>query len=262
MTSANANLPDVNKGPAILAVCGAMTLLALVVVCMRIFVRTKFVHKLGLDDYVMLVAMALSLSAMCIIIPEVQNGAGRHIAYLEPATASMGLKLNYASQHFFLWGIALVKVSIALFLLRISATQFYTRMLKGTIAFLIIYTFMCFLFILLQCKDLAILWDSTVKTTCWTGSTMRGLGYLYTVINICTDLLFAFLPIPMLWNVRINGRKKASLICILGLGVFAGSAAIVKLTYLPNYGKAGDFLWDSANLTIWSVLVHRTISTK
>src|SRR4051812_48400007 len=106
---------------------------------------------------------------MCIIIPEVQNGAGRHVAYLEPATASMGLKLNFVTQPVILWAIAAVKVSIALFLLRISATQFllrtsasrfYTRMLNGIIAFLIIYTFMCFLFIMLQCKDLAILWDS------------------------------------------------------------------------------------------------------
>jgi len=106
---------------------------------------------------------------------------------------------------------------------------------------------------MLQCKNLAILWDSTVKTTCWTGSTIRGLSYLNTGLNISTDIFFAFLPIPMLWHVQINGRVKASLICVLGLGVFACAASIVKLSYLPNYGKTGDFLWDSANLTIWVV---------
>ncbi|KAH9204047.1 hypothetical protein DL95DRAFT_129912 [Leptodontidium sp. 2 PMI_412] len=68
MTSANANLPDVNKGPAILAVCGTMTLLALVVVCMRIFVRTKFVHKLGLDVSVLAIygrSAFLTVSGLC-----------------------------------------------------------------------------------------------------------------------------------------------------------------------------------------------------
>ncbi len=25
------------------------------------------------------------------------------------------------------------------------------------------------------------------------------------------------------------------------------------MSYISNYGKAGDFLWDSANLTIWTV---------
>ena len=32
-------------------------------------------------------------------------------------------------------------------------------------------------------------------------------------------MFFAVLPAPMLWNVQINVRTKASLICIMGLGV-------------------------------------------
>lgn len=39
------------------------------------------------------------------------------------------------------------------------------------------------------------------------------------VVNILTDIFFAILPIPMLWNVQINARTRASLICIMGLGV-------------------------------------------
>jgi hypothetical protein len=58
----------------------------------------------------------------------------------------------------------------------------------------------------------------------------------------------------MLWSVQMNRRQKASLICILGLGIFATAAALVKLTYLPNYGHSGDWLWDSRNLTIWTVI--------
>jgi len=107
--------------------------------------------------------------------------------------------------------------------------------------------------VVLQCKNLAILWDSSVKTTCWTVSTLRGLSYTNSALNIATDVLLAALPIPMLWNVQINSRTKASLICIMGLGVFACAAAMVKTSYLVNYGKTGDFLWDSANLTIWVV---------
>tara|TARA_R110002003_G_scaffold589_15_gene20683 strand:- start:15331 stop:15993 length:663 start_codon:yes stop_codon:yes gene_type:complete len=57
----------------------------------------------------------------------------------------------------------------------------------------------------------------------------------------------------MLLSIQMNGRQKASLICILGLGIFATAAALVKLSYLPNYGHTGDWLWDSRNLTIWIV---------
>ncbi|PVH67723.1 hypothetical protein DL98DRAFT_370957, partial [Cadophora sp. DSE1049] len=248
-----ANEPDINKGPAILRVCSTVTLLAFFSVCARIFVRVRMVHRTGPDDYVILLAMALSLTGMGIIIPEVMNGAGRHFAYLDPAKATVGLKLNFITQPIYLWAITVVKVSIALFLWRIAPNKFYKRLLAGIITFLIAYTFACFMTIVLQCTNLAILWDPSVHATCWTGTTLRGLSYTNSSLNIATDLVFAALPIPMLWNVQINPRTKASLICILGLGVFACAAAMVKTSFTVNYGKTGDFLWDSTNLTIWTV---------
>lgn len=57
----------------------------------------------------------------------------------------------------------------------------------------------------------------------------------------------------MLWTVQMNTRQKMSIIGILGLGVFATAAALVKVYYLTNYGKTGDWLWDSQNITIWTV---------
>jgi hypothetical protein len=57
----------------------------------------------------------------------------------------------------------------------------------------------------------------------------------------------------MLWGVQMNRRQKASLICILGLGVFATAAAFVKFTYITTYGRSGDLMWDSRHLTIWTV---------
>lgn len=33
----------------------------------------------------------------------------------------------------------------------------------------------------------------------------------------------------------------------------ASAAAIIKITFLSNYGKHGDFLFDSSDLTIWFV---------
>jgi hypothetical protein len=58
----------------------------------------------------------------------------------------------------------------------------------------------------------------------------------------------------MLWNVQMNRRQKASVVGILGLGIFATAAALVKVSYLPNYGKTGDWLWDSRNITMWTVI--------
>ncbi|KAK6082980.1 hypothetical protein SCUP515_02214 [Seiridium cupressi] len=205
----------------------------------------------GADDWVMISAMTLSLAGLGIVIPEVMNGAGRHTAYLDPEMNRFGLKLNFFTQPIYVWAIPLVKVSVGLFLLKISPNLLYRRILQGIILFLMVYTFASFLTLVLHCQDLSALWDNRVQTYCWPNETIVALGYSYSTINIVTDLFFALIPIPMLWDIQIDRRTKASLICILGLGIFATAAGIIKFAYLSNYGKNGDFLWDSTNLTIW-----------
>jgi hypothetical protein len=34
----------------------------------------------------------------------------------------------------------------------------------------------------------------------------------------------------------------------------AGAASLVKAVYIVNYGKTGDFLWDSSDIAIWTVI--------
>lgn len=56
----------------------------------------------------------------------------------------------------------------------------------------------------------------------------------------------------MLWNLHVNLRTRVTLMLILGIGVFACVAASIKVSYLTNYGKTNDLLWDSRNITIWT----------
>jgi hypothetical protein len=47
-------------------------------------------------------------------------------------------------------------------------------------------------------------------------------------VNCTTDFLLAFLPIPLIWQLKLNLRTRISLIAILSLGVFAGVAGIIR----------------------------------
>jgi hypothetical protein len=174
---------------------------------------------------------------MGLVIAEVIYGGGRHLAYLDPETAKMGLKLNFIFEPIYIWAITVVKISIAIFLTRITPTKFYKILLWSVTGVLVAYTAVCFIAMLNECKNLAYLWDSTVVTTCWSPESPVIMGEInaggfpsldssnplliagYIALNILTDLLFAFLPIPMLWHVHIDLRTKATLICIMGLGV-------------------------------------------
>jgi hypothetical protein len=113
--------------------------------------------------------------------------------------------------------------------------------------------------VVFQCTDIRTLWDPTVAPNCWPQSTLKGLSYTNVALNILTDLCFAiFIPAPMLWNLNVNTRTRISLLFSLGLGCFACAAAFIKIGSLVNYGKEGDWLWDSRDITIWTVVECNT----
>jgi hypothetical protein len=43
------------------------------------------------------------------------------------------------------------------------------------------------------------------------------------VINIVTDTILALLPVPLVWNLQLNMRTKATLTMVLGLGFLYAS---------------------------------------
>ncbi|PYI12263.1 hypothetical protein BO78DRAFT_402210 [Aspergillus sclerotiicarbonarius CBS 121057] len=248
-----AGLPDVSQGPQILAATSITTIIALIVVLARMYVRIFVIRNAGLDDYIMVLTMALSLSGWAVVIPEVKYGAGRHTVYVEN-TASIAMHLNFVTQAIFMWAIGLVKVSIGLFLLRFAPRRSYKIFIWVVMVVMALYTIICFFTLMFECKDIRSIWDENVKSKCFTSTQLLKLSYTNTGLNILTDLIFAILPAIMLRHLQVNRRIKASLICILGLGIFACAAAIVKLSVLPNYGRTGDLLWDYSTLTIWVIV--------
>ncbi|KAB8231513.1 integral membrane family protein [Aspergillus alliaceus] len=248
-----AGLPDESQASRILAATTITTAFALLTVLARMYVRIFVIRNVGLDDYTMMLTMALSLAGWAIIIPEVVYGAGRHTAYVQE-TATTAMHLNFVTQGIYMWAIGLVKISIGLFLLRFAPRKGYKIFIWVVIVLMFLYTAICFLTLIFQCKDIRTIWDHSVKSECFTPTQLLELSYTNTALNILTDLIFAFLPAFMLRHLQVNRRVKASLVCILGLGIFACAAAFVKLSVLPNYGRTGDFLWDYSTLTIWVVV--------
>lgn len=75
-----------------------------------------------------------------IIILEVYYGAGRHIAYIpHPSDVVNGLRLNFITQPIYIFAITFVKVSIGLFLLRLTPKERFKRFIWVVQAFMAIY---------------------------------------------------------------------------------------------------------------------------
>lgn len=76
---------------------------------------------------------------MMIIIPEVRLGAGRHVQYIQPPeNVVKGLHLNFVTQPLCLIALCLTKVSVGLFLLRLTPSIKFRYFVIGTIIFTVL----------------------------------------------------------------------------------------------------------------------------
>lgn len=248
--------PDNNRGPEILAICGTAVGVALAVVALRIWVRVKIIGKMGWDDYFMIAAMTTIFVEMMVIIPQVRLGAGRHYQYIDPpSNISKGLHLNFVTQPLCLIALCLTKISVGLFLLRMTPSPRFRYTIWGVMIFTVLSATGNLLTVFFQCRPLAFTWDTSVPGgQCIPASHLKFAAFFNSSVAAVTDFLFALLPIPMLWKVQLNWKVKIAVTAVLSLGLFATAAAIVKITFLSNYGKHGDFLYDSSDLTIWTTI--------
>ncbi|KAJ5683550.1 hypothetical protein N7462_006715 [Penicillium macrosclerotiorum] len=155
---------------------------------LRLYVRIKLIKSTGADDWAMLVAALCALAGWILWVFEGVYGLGHRDAWFSEGNGNE-IKISQGS----FWqiiidsalGIAMLKFSIALNLLRLSPARWYIYCLWISMAF-----------------------------------------------NIFTDVLFATIPIPIIWTLKMQRRVRLYLIGILSLGyvsVFPASDDTARL---------------------------------
>lgn len=143
-----------SHAPSILAINGTFTGLALVVVALRVYVRTKILNFAGADDWVIVAAMVRNrpsskripldsfadsafqlcgVGVLVCFIGECKAGVGRHIQYISLGELQTIYHWVYFHSLINTVGVSLVKISIALFLLRLVPGRWYRNFIIGMI---------------------------------------------------------------------------------------------------------------------------------
>lgn len=74
-------------------------------------------------------------------------------------------------------------------------------------------------YIIFQCTPVSYAWNTDQDGSCLPATYLTNVYYACTAVNIMTDWVTAILPIPLLWNVRLERSEKLSVGAILGLGI-------------------------------------------
>ncbi len=108
-----------------------------------------------------------------LVMLEVHYGLGRHTYYFQDYKFIGFLKYNYIDWVQVFITLAICKISICLFLLRISKFDKYRRILWGMIAFLVLSHLPLTLLYILQCVPAYKVWYQQVPGTCFSMVTVE-----------------------------------------------------------------------------------------
>ncbi|EMR81919.1 putative integral membrane family protein [Botrytis cinerea BcDW1] len=105
-----------------------------------------------------------------------------------------------------------------------------------------------------KCRPLKASWDPLTPGVCLEPRIIANFAYAISAETIFFDWLFALLPIPMLWDIKMSLRLKFSIMFILGLGIVASIATIIRLKYLVAFLNVTDSLYSIAPVFVWSTI--------
>ncbi|KAI1850769.1 hypothetical protein JX265_004480 [Neoarthrinium moseri] len=216
--------------------------IALSCVALRVYARAFVIKKPGWDDLMMVLCTLCTIGGWSVFIIQSYHGLGRHQDTISPPDliiySQAGLWQSIISAA---WALTFLKISIALNLLRIgSNSRWYIWSLWATIILNVMNCISGTFTFLLYCRPLPRYWDKSIPGSCAPIIVMITGGLVNTAVNIFTDIVLATLPVPVIWSLNLNRRKRLSVIGILSLGWVAVTFGIVKSVHQIAYGSVTD----------------------
>lgn len=176
------------------------------------------------------------------VVTEISYGLGQHRVDLSVEQYRNFLKYYYLDTAQFFIALATCKISICLFLLRLSQFNKVKRVLHGLIVFLVVTHLALFFLTVFQCSPVDKVWNIDDPGKCFSEEMVMNILIAQGVFSFLTDFICAAFPIVLLRNLKIKKQSKIALCCLMGLGIITGGIAIAR-TATAWQVKSEDLSW-------------------
>ncbi|KAL8908195.1 MAG: hypothetical protein Q9171_005548 [Xanthocarpia ochracea] len=180
------------------------TLISLMTIfmAMRLYTRHFINHWLAWDD-------------------SQRQGFGRHlwdIRAIDLVGNGNLLQIIFVIQLFYIPTITVLKVSFLLFFERVffpnKTLKYLTR---GGMIVIVLFSIGIFLKSVWQCIPVQKVYQPTMPGTCGDGYVTP---YVSGVFNVISDFYILFLPLPFIWQLKMNMKRKIRVMAVFSVGLF------------------------------------------
>ncbi|KXJ91893.1 hypothetical protein Micbo1qcDRAFT_58244 [Microdochium bolleyi] len=237
-----------------------LTVFAIVLVSIRVIYR-QFVTDLGLglDDWT-IVAVALGCIPCTILNYKLaENGIGRDIWTLTPdQITNFGLAFWIITLIYFTL-VALLKLSIMFFYLRIFPDKSFRRLAWLTIGVIVLYGLAFVLAATFQCTPISYNWtkwnDTQKSGRC---SNVVAIAWSHAVATIIIDLWMLALPLWQVRSLNMHWKKKIGIGAMFVVGTFVTIVSMIRLASILKFSSSSNLTFDYTGISLWSTVETAT----
>ncbi|PYH89325.1 hypothetical protein BO71DRAFT_444651 [Aspergillus ellipticus CBS 707.79] len=235
----------------IVVINSILIVLSVSAVALRIWARKLQGLHLFLEDYLCLVALALSLGVNALLYQSLHAGVGEHVDNVSAATVEAYALNLYVMQLFWNTCLPVIKLSIVLFYQRIFPVRSMVITCRSVMCFLFAWYIAFQTTAIFQCTPIHHDWMK--KTT--KGKCIDFVPFVITLAatNLCTDVLLLILPTREIWKLQIPTGRKIGLSMIFTLGVIVCAISIVRLENLIAISNS-DITWSDTYSHLWTAI--------
>ncbi|QSZ30857.1 hypothetical protein DSL72_000415 [Monilinia vaccinii-corymbosi] len=246
----------VTRGAQVTGVVCASLILPWIAGILRFFVRMRIQKFVGHEDWLTVASLVVHTALCGVMLRLPAYGIGAHIENVDPRNFTVIAKLIFAGELLYVTTMAITKVAIGVYFLRLSNRRYQFWIIYGIMALSLLCNSAYLVFVLLECQPLSFFWDmfSGGTGTCLSTSVIRSVTYIQGAMSAVTDWVYGVLPITFVWKIKMNPRTKLSVILVLSLGCFASTATLVRIYYIRQLSEYTDYTWEGINLLNWSII--------
>ncbi|CAO2650904.1 Nn.00g092010.m01.CDS01 [Neocucurbitaria sp. VM-36] len=227
----------------------AFTLVAGMVVFLRLFTRLVLTRAAGFEDACIVLAMALSIALTVLESEQVMHGLGNHSSRLTAIELNLFLKAFWASLWIYNLTLTVTKISILVQYLRIFHDRNFRIACFVILGLVVAYGAWAIFSGILICNPIAFSWDKTTPN----GHCMNPMVVWYTNagMNIAQDVIILLMPMPVIRRLQFSTGQKTGLALMFALGASVTLISVVRLYSLDDISNSKDISFDN---TIHAIL--------
>lgn len=209
VTETTCGAPIRNKSKPYYALSISFGVISGAIVLLRFFSKWFANAEIGLDDYFIAITLGTGIpSSVLTVHGVISNGLGRDVWTVTPKQITGFIHAFYAMEILYFAQVALLKLSLLFFYIRIFPGPKIRRLIWATVIFDVLFGVTFVFLALFQCRPISHYWKSWDGEHHGTCLNANGLGWSNAAISIVLDAWMLGLPMSQLVSLQLHWKKK------------------------------------------------------